>query len=146
VHRADNLPIVLKSGSLNLLEPLGPLQACNGITLPLRFYARRVSVHTSLYLARCEMFTFVWSLQSASHEHGTEVLSKKQRYVNIFVLSVQLNYFFTCAVHTKCKGLRFWCTLLRICKLLNNFSGVCIVARRRVGQTKLGYIPGRAVI
>jgi hypothetical protein len=27
--------IVMKSGSLNLLEPLGPLQACNGIALPL---------------------------------------------------------------------------------------------------------------
>jgi len=31
------VPIVLKSGSLNLLEPSGPLQACNGIALPL-FY------------------------------------------------------------------------------------------------------------
>jgi len=27
--------IVLKSGSLNLLEPSGPVQACNGIALPL---------------------------------------------------------------------------------------------------------------
>jgi hypothetical protein len=26
---------VLKSGSLNILEPLGPVQACNGIALPL---------------------------------------------------------------------------------------------------------------
>ena len=29
------MPIVLKSGSLNLLEPSGPVQACNGIGLPL---------------------------------------------------------------------------------------------------------------
>jgi len=29
------VPIVLKSGSLNLLEPSGPVQACNGIALPL---------------------------------------------------------------------------------------------------------------
>ena len=29
------MPIVLKSGSLDLLEPLGPVQACNGIALPL---------------------------------------------------------------------------------------------------------------
>ena len=29
------MPIVLKSGSLNLLEPSGPVQACNGIALPL---------------------------------------------------------------------------------------------------------------
>jgi len=28
------VPTVLKSGSLNLLEPLGPVQACNGIALP----------------------------------------------------------------------------------------------------------------
>ena len=27
--------IVFKSGSLNLLEPLGPVQACNGVVLPL---------------------------------------------------------------------------------------------------------------
>jgi hypothetical protein len=29
------VPIVLKSGGLNLLEPSGPVQACNGIALPL---------------------------------------------------------------------------------------------------------------
>jgi hypothetical protein len=29
------VPTVLKSGSLNLLEPSGPVKACNGITLPL---------------------------------------------------------------------------------------------------------------
>jgi len=43
VRRADKLttfhvPIVLKSGSLNLLEPSGPVQACNGIALS--FYNR----------------------------------------------------------------------------------------------------------
>jgi len=41
VRRADNLPpscaVVTKSGSLNFLEPSGPLQACNGnpLTFPL---------------------------------------------------------------------------------------------------------------
>jgi hypothetical protein len=29
------VPIVLKSGNLNLLEPSGPLQDCNGIDFPL---------------------------------------------------------------------------------------------------------------
>ena len=29
------MPIVLKSGSLNLLEPSGPPQACNGAALPI---------------------------------------------------------------------------------------------------------------
>ena len=28
------MPIVLKSGNLNLLERSGPVQACNGIALP----------------------------------------------------------------------------------------------------------------
>ena len=31
------MPTVLKSGNLNLLETSGPLQACNGITLPLPY-------------------------------------------------------------------------------------------------------------
>jgi hypothetical protein len=31
------VPIVLKSGSLNLLEPSGPALACNGIALPLPY-------------------------------------------------------------------------------------------------------------
>jgi hypothetical protein len=40
VLRADNfyhlhVPIVIKSGSLNLLEPSGPVKVCNGIALPL---------------------------------------------------------------------------------------------------------------
>jgi len=30
-----HVPIVLKSGNLTLLEPSGPVQACNGIALPL---------------------------------------------------------------------------------------------------------------
>jgi len=29
------VPTVLKSGSLNLLEPSGPVEACDGIALPL---------------------------------------------------------------------------------------------------------------
>jgi hypothetical protein len=32
------VPIVLKSGSLNLLEPLKPVKACNGIDLPLSLH------------------------------------------------------------------------------------------------------------
>jgi hypothetical protein len=31
------VPIVLKSGTFNLLEPSGPFQTCNGIALPLAF-------------------------------------------------------------------------------------------------------------
>ena len=31
------MPIVLKSGNLNVLEPSGPVQACNEIALPFAF-------------------------------------------------------------------------------------------------------------
>ena len=41
MRKADNLPpscaVVTKSGSLNFLEPSGPVQACNGTALP--FYS-----------------------------------------------------------------------------------------------------------
>jgi hypothetical protein len=40
VRRADNLatvPIVLKSGSLILLEPSGSVKVCNGIIIPLPY-------------------------------------------------------------------------------------------------------------
>jgi hypothetical protein len=42
VRRADNLATfmrrsVMKSGSLNLLEPSGPVQPCTGVALPLPF-------------------------------------------------------------------------------------------------------------
>jgi hypothetical protein len=38
------VPIVLKSGSLNLLEPSGPVQACNGIALLLPNIADEMSL------------------------------------------------------------------------------------------------------
>ena len=38
------MPIVLKSGSLNLLEPSGPVQACHGNALPF------TSQHTFIVL------------------------------------------------------------------------------------------------
>ena len=37
-----HVPIVLKPGSLNLLEPSGRVQACNGIALPLHIIEARV--------------------------------------------------------------------------------------------------------
>jgi len=40
VRKADNLSlscaVFTKSGSLNLLEPSGPVQTCNGTALPLK--------------------------------------------------------------------------------------------------------------
>jgi len=42
---ATNMIVVLfsmKSGNLNLLEPSGPYQACNGTTLPLPYTSDRI--------------------------------------------------------------------------------------------------------
>ena len=42
-----HVPTVLKHGSLNLLEPSGPVQTCNGIALPLLFFQGRFSEVTT---------------------------------------------------------------------------------------------------
>jgi hypothetical protein len=43
------MPIALKSGRLNFLETSGPVQACNGIALPLHVIVKGISV---IYLDR----------------------------------------------------------------------------------------------
>jgi len=43
------VPIVLKSESLKLLEPYGPVQACNGIALP--FVSMRKAIICFVYLS-----------------------------------------------------------------------------------------------
>jgi len=52
--------IVLKSGSLNLLETSGPLQACNGIALPIyiywKYYVRLVGIKRSVWLQKCTVW------------------------------------------------------------------------------------------
>ena len=45
-----HVSIVLKSGSLNLLEPSGPVQACNGTALPLKFLLQPYHLHVSIFL------------------------------------------------------------------------------------------------
>ena len=46
MRKADNLPpyraVVMKSGSLNFLEPSGPAQACYGITFLLLYVIHAV--------------------------------------------------------------------------------------------------------
>jgi hypothetical protein len=40
INIEEKIPVrnVLKSGSLNLLEPTGPVKACNGIALPIFYF------------------------------------------------------------------------------------------------------------
>ena len=54
------MPIVLKSGNLSLLEPSGPVQACNGIALPFIYdwqecglYFHILSVHMCVCACVC---------------------------------------------------------------------------------------------
>jgi len=47
------VPIVLKSGSLNLLEPSGPVQACNGIALPFTLPYLLQTVYTATTQTDC---------------------------------------------------------------------------------------------
>jgi hypothetical protein len=52
------VPIVLKSGSLNLLEPSGPIQACNGIALPLFTSGYHIQKQNGWYLSSWSFRTF----------------------------------------------------------------------------------------
>ena len=55
MRRADNLPpscaVVTKSGSLNFLEPSGPVQACNGAVVFFSCFYR--SVHITALCLGC---------------------------------------------------------------------------------------------
>jgi len=92
------VPIVLKSRTLNLLEPFGSVQACNGTALPLRkgrrpwsFVNQRfrhtirlgkrmstselVSNKERLYVVIiCEAFCFVFSPSIKFHFYGTGII------------------------------------------------------------------------
>jgi hypothetical protein len=60
------VPTVLKSGSLTLLEPSGPVKACNGIALPLG-----ATVHDlKQNIANATKMTIILLLQLASTAVG----------------------------------------------------------------------------
>jgi hypothetical protein len=53
------VPIVLKSGSLNLLEPSGSVKACNGIALPLLYTAVQLMDIVAVWLMDIVSFRFL---------------------------------------------------------------------------------------
>ena len=64
------MPSVLKSDSLNLVEPSGPVQACNGIALPfyiqhLQLRAQRKDIRSVLLSGRLTFLQIV----KAQHTH-----------------------------------------------------------------------------
>jgi hypothetical protein len=55
------VPIVLKSGSFNLLEPSGPVEACNGIALPIPFYIKYKQMRVFNFI-----FHLLWTARGSS--------------------------------------------------------------------------------
>ena len=91
------MPIVLKSGNLNLLEPSGPVQACNGIALPFscsqnwvpRFESfpavLQVALVPSLLCSGVELLQHALTVSVANHDsvaHGRWLCLDNQNVVN----------------------------------------------------------------
>jgi hypothetical protein len=71
-----HVPIFLKSGSLNLLEPSGPVQACNGITFyykDLGFFIVMLS-HLLCSFRRFESDTNVRNVEDCVTHHHISIL------------------------------------------------------------------------
>jgi len=66
-----HVPIVLNSGSLNVLELSGPVQACNGIALPLCVYVYEYVIWTNIYSRKWKYFKpsgiFFWAVENADN-------------------------------------------------------------------------------
>ena len=72
MRKADNLPpyhaVVMKSGSLNFLEPFGPAQACYGRTLLYLIYIY-ISLGVKGLTARNEFCSRVIGQSASSRKH-----------------------------------------------------------------------------
>ena len=73
-----HVPIVLKSGSLNLLEPSGHVQACNGIAVPLHITKVRLMkvLKTFYQLISCTEVTYILAIFQHSQLHSMHVLQQ----------------------------------------------------------------------
>jgi hypothetical protein len=69
-----HVPIVLKSASLNLLEPSGTVQACNGIAFPL-FLNMPYTEHTQLYHRKINIVCVVCTSRM-KHSHRISALAQ----------------------------------------------------------------------
>jgi hypothetical protein len=85
------VPIVLKSGSLDLLQPSGPVKACNGIALPYKPVFRKklnanltivliIQAHTSVNLKCLEKYR-----NNISKVYGIDVAHKSVYKPSVFI-------------------------------------------------------------
>jgi len=61
----------MKSGSLNFLEPSGPLQACNGTALPITFTRQYLDISTGFKDLLAGFNIMVWKMKG-SPKKGSE--------------------------------------------------------------------------
>ena len=67
------MPIVLKSGNLNLLEPSGPVQACNVIALPLPLLKRVPVIVSSMVVGTAADSTFTLLAEKSNNRCEMEL-------------------------------------------------------------------------
>jgi len=116
VREADDLTTFMcrmswKSGSLNLLEPSGPHQACNGMTLPLPFTCALYSIGTATDCAP-EFYVTVWHFSWKIYQldvpecpHLVGVSRKYEFYMpmcNYFLQPVYVLHCYLSKPHTLC--------------------------------------------
>ena len=119
--------IVLKSGSLKLLEPSGPVQACNGIALLLYIFIY-MCIYIYIYTHISCISYVVWKLSSQDlcifvFKSGTW----KHLIGSLFGVAVVLFGCTVCTVCTVCAVAK-WCGLLVLTAECGLFMAVwCIV-------------------
>jgi hypothetical protein len=111
------MPTVLKSQSLNLLEPSGPVQACNGIPLPLTYMDLYV---VFMYNFLC-MSTFHSAFQFLPYLRGNNMTTSQGILLVLWILS----WHFKVPSHRNEEMLnKVWCifmwTYVPICKWHRN--------------------------
>ena len=107
------MPIVLKSGSLNLLEPSGPVQACNGIALPfstLYVLSIIIIIIFNLSTAAFTAYCAIWVRRSNFRHQASPCVSPHEstqrwkvelwaRNVRKFCLNADFHFTFTDLLH-----------------------------------------------
>jgi hypothetical protein len=73
------MPIVLKSGSLNLLEPSGSVKACSGTALPLPHH-NEPNLTGGILMYFCHHIVMIW--RSEFEQHQTNVVALFINYIS----------------------------------------------------------------
>ena len=93
------MPIVLKSGSLNLLEPSGPVHACNGIasleTYEIEEMCIQFNVHGSVHLNnilvynpnKMHILQILFYLTTALHVSGVTITHLQEHKTTVTTAS-----------------------------------------------------------